>query len=148
MPLRDERTQQAGRAADIAQRAVSGEIELLGERDEVRHGDTVHCAHELLESSGVLVEAFEHRLLTMLDLVLRTAGSQGLRQIVPELKEAGIEHGQDPTDVARAGRVQEVRTFRRVEVPGLGSLPFPIQKLHRHQRVKKIRDAARVNRHL
>ena len=116
MSLRDFDAEQAGRAADVAERLEFREIKLLRERLEVDAREAGHRAHELLQPGQVRVELLEHALLAVLDLVLRLAGAQRLGQIVPELEEPRVEHDQDAADVTRAGFVEEQRAFRRVEI--------------------------------
>ena len=70
MSLRHFDAEQAGRAADVAERLESGEIKLFGERLEVDARKSGHRAHELLQPRQIRVKFFEHALLAVLDLVL------------------------------------------------------------------------------
>jgi hypothetical protein len=100
MTLRDERAQQPGRTADIAQCPEAGEIELLREREKVGGGEAAHRVHELLEPGGIAVERFEHRLLTVFEFVLRLSRFQSNIQIAPEPKQACTRHFEHAADVA------------------------------------------------
>ncbi len=80
----------------------------------------------------------------MFTLVLGFAGAQGFRQVVPELEQPIVEHDQHSADIARA-RLVEIESSRwRVEVLRLRSVPFPLQEVHRHQRVEEIAERAGV----
>src|SRR5215213_332278 len=89
----------AGGPTDVAERGVSGEVELLGQDLKIPQGDALHRLHELLKASRVAVELVEHRLAGMLDLVLRLAALQSLGQVTPEAIQPRVCHLQDPADV-------------------------------------------------
>ena len=144
MSLRDFDAKQAGRAADVAERLEFREIKFVRERLEVDAREAGHRAHELFQPGQVRVEFLEHALLAVLDFVLRLAGAQRLGQVVPEFEEPRVEHDQNAADVARAGFIEEQRAFGRVEILRLRAVAFAAEKLHRDERVEKIRDAARV----
>ena len=135
---------QAGRAADVAERLEFREIKFVRERLEVDAREAGHRAHELFQPGQVRVEFLEHSLLAVLDFVLRFAGAQRFGKIVPEFEEPRVEHDQNAADVTRAGFVEEQRAFGRVEILRLRAVAFAAEKLHRHERVEKIGDAARV----
>ena len=63
---------------------------------------------------------------------------------MPELEEPRVEHDENAADVARAVFVEEQRAFGCVEIFRLGPVAFALEKLHRDERVEKIRDGARV----
>ena len=73
--LRDFNAQQAGRAADVAERLEFREIKFVRERLEVDPREAGHRAHELFQPGQIRVEFFEHALLAVLDLVLRLGPS-------------------------------------------------------------------------
>ena len=71
-------------------------------------------------------------------------GPQRLRQVVPELEEARVEHLEDAADVARAVAVEVERADRRVGVARGRPVAVAIEELHRHEGIEEIGDAARV----
>ena len=81
----------------------------------------------------------------MLDLVLRLTGAQSFGEIVPEFEEPPVQHLQDPADVARIVAVKIQRRQWGIRVARGRSVPVAFQELHRHQRVEKIADPARMH---
>ncbi len=82
----------------------------------------------------------------MFDLVLRLAGAQSLGQIVPVFEEPRVQHHEDAADVARTFFIEIKRARRGVAILRFGSVAVALEKLHRHQRVEKIANRARVQR--
>ena len=145
MPLRDFDAEQAGRAADIAERLIAREIELLGERFEVDARQAGHRAEELLELRRVGVELLEHAFLPpCLISFCGCPGAQRFRQIVPELEQPRVEHLQNAADVARAAAIEIKSAGGRVEILRVGAVAFALEEFHRHERIEKIGDAARM----
>jgi hypothetical protein len=75
---------------------------------------------------------------------LRSTSAQGLGQIIPEFKQAGIKHYENAADIPRTVSIQVNGSCRRVGILGVGTKPFPVKKLHRYQGVEEVRNAARV----
>ena len=80
----DEHRQLTGGAAHVTQRAITGKIELLGQRLKIGRGDAAHRVHELFEPLGLAVKLGEHRRAGVFDLVLGAAGAQSVSKIAPE----------------------------------------------------------------
>src|SRR6476646_5687666 len=104
--LRGFYTEQACCSAYVAETLKIRKVELSSEGFEVDPREASHRPHELFESRQFLVEFLEHSLLAMLGFILRPSRAQGLGQVVPELKEARVEHDQDAADIARAVAIQ------------------------------------------
>src|SRR5262249_29209287 len=91
---------------------------------------------------------FEHPFGAMLGFVLRFAGTQGFRQIVPEFEESCIEHFENAADVPRAVAVQIQLPRRSVKVLGVASETLTVEELHSHQRIEKVNRTARMQAQL
>src|SRR6476620_269260 len=52
-------------------------------------------------SKLIRIKFFKHAFLAMLDLVLRSARPQRVREIVPEFEQPRVEHDQNAPDVTR-----------------------------------------------
>ena len=148
MPLGDLDGEQARGAADVAQRRVAREVELLRERLEVDARQPRHRAHELLELRQLGVERLEDALLSVLRLVLRLPGAQRFGQVVPVLEQPRVEHLEDAADIARAVAVEKQQPARRVEVDGGRPVAVAVEKAHRDQRIEEIRVGARMEAEL
>ncbi len=135
---------QAGRAPDVAKRLEFRKVTFLGKRLEVDAREAGHRAHELFQTRQVGVELLEHALLAVLDFILRAAGAKRFRQIIPELEQPGVEHDENAADVAWAFLVKEQRAFRCIEVFRGRPVAVPAEEFHRHERIEKVRDGARV----
>ena len=133
-----------GGAADVTDRRVPREVDLLGEGVEVARGDARHGAHELLEARRVAVELLEHPGTRALDLVLRLACLQRFGQVAPERIEPGVGHLEEATDVGRALLVQERRRLRRVAIPSVVAVAVAPEEPERHECVEEVVDAAPV----
>src|SRR5262245_44216748 len=144
MALGDEDRELAGGAADVAQRLVAREVELLREGAEVARRDAAHGVHELLEALRVAVQLLEHPRAPMLDLVLRLPGAERLGEVPPEAVETRIRHLEEAADVAGAFAVEEERGLGRVPVAGRRSVAVTLEEAERDQRVEEVRDRARM----
>ena len=80
----------------------------------------------------------------MLDFVLRLAGAQCLRQVMPVFEQPHIEHGENTADVARAFLVEIHRSFGRVEIAPRRAVALAAKKLHCHEGIKEVGDTSRV----
>ena len=80
----------------------------------------------------------------MLGFVLRFPGAQRFRQIIPILEQPCIEHLGDSTDIARATAVEIQSRGRRIEIFCLGAIALTFEEFHSHERIEKIRNAARM----
>lgn len=144
VPLRNLNREEAGRAADVAERLVLREVELRREGLEVDPREARHRAQELLELRRVGVERLENPLLPVLLLVLGLAGPKRFRQVVPVAEEAGVEHDEDAADVAGGFFVEEVGALGGVVVEGPGPVAVAAEELHGDEGVEEVGDAARV----
>lgn len=140
--------EQATGTADVAEGFEGREIELGGEGFEVDPGKASHSAQELFESGKFFLEFLKHALLAVFDFVLRLAGAESFRQIVPELEEAGVEHDENAADVTRAVAVEIESAGGSVLVGGRRSVALALQKLHGDQSVEKIKSASGVDTNL
>src|SRR5262249_20133574 len=128
MALRHEARELSGRAADVAQRVIRGEVELLGEGREVARRDAAHACHELFEARGVAVELLEHRRARALELVLRLARLEAFAEITPEGVEPGVRHLEEPAHVAGAASIEEGGALRGVAVACGRPVPVPLEE--------------------
>src|SRR5215510_5964298 len=144
MSLRNFNAKQSCRATDITQRAVAREIEFLGQRFKVDPRKAGHCVKELLQLRRIRIELLENTFFALLGFVLRLTGSQGLRQAVPEFEEPCVQHLQNSTYVSRALPIQIQSRRGRIEIFGVLSFAFALQKFHYEKRIEEICDAARM----
>src|SRR5581483_2997883 len=131
-------------AADVAERAISREIELLGERREIGRRDAAHRVHKLLQACGVAVELVEHRYAGALELVLRPAAPERFGELTPERVEAGIRHLEEAPDVARASPVEEGGGLRRVAIACRRAVAVPLEEPECDERIREVRYRARM----
>src|SRR5690348_7028300 len=122
-------TQQAAGAAHVTERLEFGEIEFFCKCLKVDPRKTGHRADKLLEFRQVFVKLLEYPFLAVLDLVLRFSGAQGLGQVMPELKQAVIQHDQDAAYIPGALTVEIESCSRTVGIARRISVTFALQKL-------------------
>ena len=140
----DDRRQLAGRAADVGERPVRREIELVGKGLEIGARDAGHRRHELLEPRRIGIELVEHRLAALLDLVLRLAGAERRGEIGPEGIEAAVRHFEQAADVARAGAIEIESGGGRVHVARARAVAAPGEQAERDQSVEEVKGRARM----
>ena len=63
---------------------------------------------------------------------------------MPELKKTLVEHDENTADIPRAASIEIERRGWRIGIFRFRSVAFAVEELHRHERVKEIADAARV----
>jgi hypothetical protein len=136
--------EQSSCTADIAEAAIPREIEFPGEHFEIYTRETCHSVEEALELFRVGIQFIEYVFAAVLGFVLRLPGAQRFGQIIPVLEQPRIEHFGDSADITRAIAVEIQSGGGRVEISRLGAVALTLEELHRHQRIKKICDAARM----
>ena len=136
--------EQSSCAADIAQVAITREIEFLGERFEVDARQAGHPVEEALELFRVGIQFIEYVFAAVLGFVLRFPGAQRFGQIIPVLEQPRIEHLGDSADVARAVAVEIQSGGGRIEIFRVGAVAVTFEEFHCHKRIEKIHDAARM----
>jgi hypothetical protein len=111
-----------------------------------RSGDTRLAAkqlvEELFELGRVGIQLVENAFFAMLGLVLRLPSAKSFRQVMPVFEEPRVQHLQNSADVAGALAIEIKSSGGRVGVFRAGAVSRALQKLHRHKRIEKIRDAA------
>jgi len=111
-----------------------------------RSGDTRLAAkqlvEELFELGRVGIQLAENAFFAMLGLVLRLPSAKSFRQVMPVFEEPRVQHLQNSADVAGALAIEIKSSGGRVGVFRAGAVSRALQKLHRHKRIEKIRDAA------
>jgi len=143
MFLRDFDTEQPSCAADIAQAAIAGEIEFVGERFEVDARLACHSVEKALELFRVGIQFIEYIFAAVLGFVLRFPRAQSFGQIIPVREQPRIVHFRDSADVARAAAVEiqsgggRIKIFRQRRRPHVREISLP--RAH-----EKICDAARM----
>ena len=142
--LRGDGRQQSGCAANVGERRIAAEVELLCEELEVSGGNACHRVHELLEARRVRVELVEHRPAGHLDLVLGGAGPQGFGEIGPEGVEARVGHLEDAADIGRLVPVQEHRAVRGVGVDRVGAVSRSLEEAERDETVEEVATPSRA----
>src|SRR5689334_24868696 len=148
MFLGDFDAKQASRSSQIAESLEARKIEFPGQGLKIYPRETRHRAHELFEPWQLGVKLLEHCLLAVLGFILQKSGVQGLRQVMPELEKAVVQHRQPTADVAGTGRVEIKSPRWSVEVFSRRTIALSIEKLHCHECVEEIANTARVQAEL
>jgi hypothetical protein len=131
--------QQAIGAADVAQRLVTREIELLREGQEIAGGDPRHRLHELLEPLRLAVQDFEHAGAAVLGFVLWFAGAQRVRQVAPERVKASVGHLEESTHVLWTAPIEELQRLDGIAITRAGAFAITLQESECDQRVEEVR---------
>src|SRR5580765_116488 len=105
MLFSDDHRKRCRRSADIAERLIWREIELVSESLKIPGGDSRHRVHKLFKTFWLTIEFLKNAFTAMLCLILRLAGFESLCQIAPKRIKPCICHFEKTTHECRAAAV-------------------------------------------